>query len=92
MQSLLHPNLYFQEIERHDPDLICLEEVNLGILQSNTSIQCPSPLGGLLLIPLEPSGQFGFCRGLGAETFVAMSEVQGDFFCGEEPKFYYDPG
>ena len=42
MQSLLRPNLYSQEIERHDPDLICLEEVNFGISQPNTSIQCPS--------------------------------------------------
>ena len=41
MQSPLRPNLYFQEIERHDPDLICLEEVNFGISRSNTSIQCP---------------------------------------------------
>ena len=49
-------------------------------------------LGGLLLTPLEPPGQFGFCRGVGSETFVAMSEVQGDFFCGEEPKFYHPPG
>ena len=38
----MRPNLYSQEIGRHDPDLICLEEVNFGISQSNTSIQCPS--------------------------------------------------
>ena len=44
-------------------------------------------LGGLLLTPLEPPGQFGFCRGLGAETFVAMSEVQGDFFVARNQSF-----
>ena len=38
----MRPNLYSQEIGRYDPDLICLEEVNFGISQSNTSIQCPS--------------------------------------------------
>ena len=41
-------------------------------------------LGGLLLTPLEPSGQFGFCRGLGSKTFVAMSEVQGDFLAVQD--------
>ena len=46
-------------------------------------------LGGLLLTPLEPSGQFGFCRGLGSKTFVAMSEVQGDFFLWRRTKVFF---
>ena len=49
-------------------------------------------LGGLLLTPLEPSGQFGFCRGLGSKTFVAMSEVQGDFFVAKNQSLFYHPG
>ena len=83
--------LVLQEIERHDPDLICLEEVNFGISRSNTSIQCPysrwtasHSSGAIWTVWVLPG--FGFQN---LRRHVWSSRF---FFVAKNQSFFYHPG